>query len=226
MRSFSLLESSSDDVRSIGAFLPPVPLILRGGSTSILTTGVLSSLLPSPSSIRTLTRVACTRASKAGKVDGEVLGVDPDPMGVTLMACPHLIVSGARSLRTCRLLSTNSLLTFWLSSLTSLSTFRVLWVGSLRTSRLSSIPRYSVIWGSTAFSPLASVMSARYWTLKSVMNSALIRGGLGRLASLWTIGEVFASPGRLNPPGYRLCAARYRLRALTPLQRVDRFSGL
>src|SRR5712672_3606187 len=87
--------------------------------------------------------------------------------------------------------------------------------------------RYSVIWGSTAASPLANVTSERYRTLKSVMKSAEFRGGFGIFVSLMIMGVVFANPGRLNPPGYRwLCAAWYRSRAWTRLQRVDKSSGL
>src|SRR5712671_4663758 len=135
MRSFSLSESSSDVVRSIGASALPLLLILRGESTSILTAFGTSSLslLSSPSSRRTLTRVACTRASRAGRVDVWELGplycgAGPDSTGMTSMLFPHSIVLGAKSFRTCQL-----------SSLSSLATLRVSWVNSLRTFRLSSI---------------------------------------------------------------------------------------
>jgi len=151
MRSFSLSESSSDDVRSIGCPCPLTAYFERRVDLHFDDWGVVAAAVV-PSSIRTLTWAACTRASKAGNVDGEVLGLMRTRWGL-LRCCSPIRWSGCPIFKDVSAIVHLSLSTFWLSSLGSLSTFRVLWVGSLRTFRLSSMSRYCIIWGSMACSP-------------------------------------------------------------------------
>jgi len=118
MRSFSLSESSSDVVRSIGASAFPYLLILGGESTSILTASMLSlSLLSSPSSKRTSLVLTVRGPSRAGRVDtwgagSTVLRGGSSRDGDDRDASAPFDRPGAKSFRTCRLSSLSSLSTF------------------------------------------------------------------------------------------------------------------